>query len=507
MQETEEMIRSAREYHRQTSYNRFDMGGGCLDWARQPIPFKTYEGLPEVPLPEVLEWPRGLLSEVLKQEPEAAENSLAFARLSEFVRLTHALTARTQYAGTDIFYRSVASAGALYPFELYVAAIAVDGLPAGLYHHNVMTQQLTLLRSGDASREVNAGLGMNEPIPLRVAFFLTSIFYRSSWKYRDRAYRYNLLDTGHLAENLSLAARALRLPCEFHFDFDDRLINSLLCLDQDREVCLAIALVPAIEAPSNRSAEPLSDPPEDLGCRSRMAIREVNHELIQVVHSLSERIVSTPDGPSPMEEHLGVQPRTGVPVTGPPSSPEVMGYAEAVFKRRSMRNFVDAKLPADQFGALLDLLCFDASDSGHGDAISVGLLTGNVEGVPPGFHLLNRRTRTLGFVKEGLFTADMADVCLGQRWLARCAVHVLFLTNLHVLEKAWGPRGYRCAMLEAGRLGQRLYVTATSMKLGCCGIGALYDGDAAQLLGLNDESALLYLVATGPVRKWSQTPE
>jgi hypothetical protein len=31
------------------------------------------------------------------------------------------------------------------------------------------------------------------------------------------------------------------------------------------------------------------------------------------------------------------------------------------------------------------------------------------------------------------------------------------------------------------------------------GIGALYDGEAKNLLGLNNESVLLYLVAIGPV--------
>ena len=56
-------------------------------------------------------------------------------------------------------------------------------------------------------------------------------------------------------------------------------------------------------------------------------------------------------------------------------------------------------------------------------------------------------------------------------------------------------------MLTGGRLGERLYMTATALGLGCCGIGALYDWEAAELLGLNDESRLLYLVGVGPVKK------
>ena len=74
------------------------------------------------------------------------------------------------------------------------------------------------------------------------------------------------------------------------------------------------------------------------------------------------------------------------------------------------------------------------------------------------------------------------------------------MTNLSEIDRTWGPRGYRYAMLTAGRLGQTLYLGATALDLGCCGIGALYDGEARELIGLNEASALLYLVAAGPVK-------
>jgi nitroreductase len=101
---------------------------------------------------------------------------------------------------------------------------------------------------------------------------------------------------------------------------------------------------------------------------------------------------------------------------------------------------------------------------------------------------------------SGLFPERMAHVCLDQAWLASAAVHFLFMTNLKVLDQLWGPRGYRYAMMTAGRMGERLYLTTTAMGLGCCGIGAFYDMEAADLLVLNKESRLLYLVAVGPAK-------
>jgi nitroreductase len=97
--------------------------------------------------------------------------------------------------------------------------------------------------------------------------------------------------------------------------------------------------------------------------------------------------------------------------------------------------------------------------------------------------------------------ARSTSICLDQAWLVNAGVHFLFLANLEVLEKTWGPRGYRYAMLTAGRLGQRLYVAAEAMGMGCCGIGALYDGEAMEMLGLNQSSRLLYLVAVGNVKR------
>ena len=95
----------------------------------------------------------------------------------------------------------------------------------------------------------------------------------------------------------------------------------------------------------------------------------------------------------------------------------------------------------------------------------------------------------------------MATACLDQEWLKNASLHFLFMTHLDELDKPWGPRGYRYAMMLAGRIGQAIYLGATALGLGSCGIGALYDGEAGEVIGLNDDSALLYLVAAGPVKR------
>ena len=133
--------------------------------------------------------------------------------------------------------------------------------------------------------------------------------------------------------------------------------------------------------------------------------------------------------------------------------------------------------------------------------VAVGFLVGQEEGMEPGFYLLDGKKESWASVSSGQFMARSTSICLDQAWLVNAGAHFLFLANLEVLDKTWGPRGYRYAMLTAGRLGQRLYVAAEAMGMGCCGIGALYDSEAMDMLGLNESSRLLYLVAVGNVKR------
>jgi SagB-type dehydrogenase family enzyme len=132
--------------------------------------------------------------------------------------------------------------------------------------------------------------------------------------------------------------------------------------------------------------------------------------------------------------------------------------------------------------------------------MTLGLLVGAGMSMPPGFYLLDPDGKRLGRVLDGSLTEPMAAACLDQMWLKYAAVHLLFMTDLSALDRSWGPRGYRYAMIEAGRLGQQAYLAATVLGWGACGVGAIYDREAADLLGLAADGVLLYLVGAGPVK-------
>jgi len=201
-----------------------------------------------------------------------------------------------------------------------------------------------------------------------------------------------------------------------------------------------------------------------------------------------------------MINELGITPKTWVTLEKPESWPEIIDYPDAVFRRRSRRNFVKKALSKQGMDALLRSVC-RSDGSPYEQSAAVGFLVGQAEGMEPGFYLLDGKKESWASVSSGQFVARSTSICLDQAWLVNAAVHFLFLANLEVLEKAWGARGYRYAMLTAGRIGQRLYIAAEALGMGCCGIGALYDGEAMEMLGLNQSSRLLYLVAVGNVKR------
>jgi SagB-type dehydrogenase family enzyme len=129
-------------------------------------------------------------------------------------------------------FRTVPSAGALYPLEIYVHSVHVQGLDAGLYHYDAARDVVRLVREGDGSRFIAEGLVQgNISLEASLMFFLTGLPRRSTFKYRERGYRFMLIEAGHVAQNLSLAAAALGLGALCIGGYRDEKIDEFLGID------------------------------------------------------------------------------------------------------------------------------------------------------------------------------------------------------------------------------------------------------------------------------------
>jgi SagB-type dehydrogenase family enzyme len=160
--------------------------------------------------------------------------------LGDLSQLLHA----AQGVTSDQGLRTTPSAGALYPIEVYAVVHDVEGLAPGAYHYAATDHVLEQVEAGDQRPAmVLAGLGQGHLGRAGVCFILTAIFQRLRWKYRERTYRYALLEAGHIGQNLYLAATALGLGACAVGAFADGLLNDLLGVDGQEEGALYIVAV------------------------------------------------------------------------------------------------------------------------------------------------------------------------------------------------------------------------------------------------------------------------
>ncbi len=497
------MKQTAGAYHEKTCYKRSQMGGHLLDWQNQPDVFKTYAGLKCITLPREMPLPRADLFALYGPELRRESDVFDLETLSRMLSLTYTLTSRADHSGGMFYFRSAASAGALYPTEIYVMSEGMKDLDPGLYHFSIAQHRLVKLRDGHFSGSVKDIIDDKFEGAFPLTFFLTAIFFRSAWKYRDRSYRYHLLDTGHVLENLALSLKALGYAFDITFDFDDPVVNGLLGLDDNLEVALAVCRVKRVlEQDARLDPLMIEGLSETVKGASRVSPVEFDTSAVRAVHIAGyERVLSNKTDFN-MRGALGFSPEVGVSIPSKSIPGTTLWYPDAVFRRRSSRNFIAEAMPISSFGRLLKVLF--ATGSGEKapcfQGICIGFLTHGVESLRDGFYLMDENGKGLDLVRPGSFTVSMSQICLDQGWMAQASVHVVFMTNMKVLERAWGPRGYRYAMMTAGCLGERLYLAASALGLGCCGIGAFYDGEARDLLGLNEASRVLYVVSLGVVK-------
>jgi SagB-type dehydrogenase family enzyme len=89
---------------------------------------------------------------------------------------------------------------------------------------------------------------------------------------------------------------------------------------------------------------------------------------------------------------------------------------------------------------------------------------------------------------------------LHQEFLGQCNAVVFLTMIMQRMRFKYQDRSYRYGLLEAGHIGENLYLAATSLGLGACGVGAFMDDDINAMLGVDGtEEAAIYLVAIGHV--------
>src|SRR5271166_6464228 len=333
-----------REYHERTKHTAESLRRTqhFLDWANMPNPFRHYEGVPMLDLPA--DPPPPLISavEVLQGRAGTTETRDGATFLSQlmFYSASISATKRVQSTGYSYALRVNPSSGNLHPTEFHFCTRGLADWSDGLYHYRPSSHMAE-------QRAIGKCPGKLAVTDAPLVFVLTSIAWRESWKYRDRAYRYCLHDMGHAWQALTLAARSM--GCESfalgHFS-DDRVAESCL-LSADEWPMLIVGL----HGPSVPVR--MLDPVETIffgGQPNRLSEEQVPCPLIERIHTAT-KLSAESTTPS-----LGQRKASGRgEISLPPHVSSSRSFGDVVRTRRSALDFRggDGSISFPQLATLL----------------------------------------------------------------------------------------------------------------------------------------------------------
>jgi SagB-type dehydrogenase family enzyme len=420
-----------------------------------------------------------------------------------FDRVLHFTNGVTGHAPSGKPLRAAPSAGALYAGEVYVVVERVEGIEPGVYAYAPLEESMVRLRHGSHLAEVAAALeDPGRAHGAAVAFLLTNVFARYRWRYANRGYRYALIDSGHIGENLRLVATANGLewgPLRFH---DDRL-HALLGVDGIEEAVCAVHLLGrrAGRADARLSALALIE-----AGRAGRPLPEAADDAPERYHEAT-KLVTRPGADPPRAVREADTSRAGEATLagggddarGPelPRRVPRTRVEETIAVRRSARRFDGAPLDLAKLGFVLD------AAGGHGPlrrvaGIELRLFAHRVADAPAGLYRVEPGARLLTSLRKGDLAGELVDACLGQEKAREAAAGIAMVAAIEEVAARSGDRAYRDLCLEAGAIAQRVYLAAEALGLAARNLGAFLDDRLNELADVDRDRRVLHLTLLGP---------
>jgi SagB-type dehydrogenase family enzyme len=144
-------------------------------------------------------------------------------------------TARVDDIKRSATFRTIPTGGATNGMETYLYVHRVDGLQRGLYHYQQTSHTLQLLDdSHDIDERVNEAL-FHQLRNASIVVILTTVPYRSEYKYSFCAHKMLAMEAGHAGQNLSLAAEVVDSGACALAAYHQDLLDQVLGVDIEKE--------------------------------------------------------------------------------------------------------------------------------------------------------------------------------------------------------------------------------------------------------------------------------
>jgi len=506
----ETIVAEIFRYHQETKhhYHRYARSAGHMDWDNQPHPFRFYSDTKSFDLPFLTEDPAALYADLFRRDQQPARE-ITQATIAALLELSLGLSAWKAAGSSRWPLRMNPSSGNLHPTEAHLILPRVKGLEGGVYHYNPLRHAL------EQRATVADNLWQTVASHFGCRGFLigfSSIFWRESWKYGERAFRYCNHDIGHALAAVSFSANLLGWKVSYLSRLSDHDMQTLLGFDRTRfypleeehpELMCWVHPGPGQDIPRRLTDATIAAFRDVLfkGQPNRLSKQPVNWEIIYTAAKLTRK-------PANAEKSGEI---SASPVFR--GDPVDTTAAEIIRRRRSATAFDrNGSLTRDQFLAILDktLPRSDGApfDAGLGNpSLHLLIFVHRVEGLSPGLYFFIRNDRATAVLKclaqarfawepvednFPLFLLETGDF-RQQAMMVSChqeiAGHSAFSLGMMADFKdpvTSRPFAYRQLFWESGMIGQVLYLAAEAHGVRGTGIGCFFDDAVHEILGLAD---------------------
>jgi len=185
---------------------------------------------------------------------------------------------------------------------------------------------------------------------------------------------------------------------------------------------------------------------------------------------------------------------------------------EVISERRSVRRFVGEPLSLEDLSQML-WACqgitgtrgeheFRASPSaGALYPVETYVVASHVDGLEPGVYHYSVLAHGLEQLYRGDYGERVAMAALDQPMAGQAPAVFIWTGVFQRAKWKYRQRAYRYVYLDAGHLAENLALAAVALGLGTCQIGALYDDEVNEIVGVDGEDeSTLYMTVVGRPR-------
>lgn len=519
-------------YHERTKHHphAYAASLGYMDWSNQPDPFRRYENALLTYLDHPAASSRQRYDALFQDTPVHCAQP-GPESLSELLYDSLALSAWKQARGTAAWSLRVnPSSGNLHPTECYVLCQACERISdsAGIYHYLPYLHALEQRSPLDPP----SWQRLTGALPAgAVLVGLTSIYWRESWKYGERGFRYCQHDIGHALAALSLAA-ACQGWCSQLIDpvVHSELAALLTIADQqgieaEHPECLLLVHPAANGTTSQPVRIDLSMVPGGVAAGTPNQLSRAHHDWPVIDEVATATQVSEPKGLP--RKHRWSPPALNCCL------PERPQFARQIIRQRRSALALDgtSAINCDTFYHMLARVmpcctnpCLQAWP--WKPEVTLALFVHRVRDLERGLYVLVRHPDHMDTLRHSLrdefawatpsacpaelplYFLKSADcrqsarlICCHQDIGADGAFSLGMLARFDAALQTHGAWFYRRLFWETGIIGQILYLEAEAAGIRATGIGCFFDDVMHHTLGIHDRTwqSLYHFTVGAPI--------